>query len=131
MPPLDTASMAIEQQAMDNHRPVDPLVIGRRSRIPTTHRFPHNASWSSLADAWSGFADSVQLTPSHRGMITKQVPSAPRTWHRPVTPSRRGEQDSRVDRKAEGFEGRELSGIAKQSMDQARGGVDVDLSNGL
>jgi hypothetical protein len=29
MPPLDTASMAIEQQAMDLHRPVDPLVIGR------------------------------------------------------------------------------------------------------
>ena len=29
MPPLDTASMAIEQQAMDLHYPVDPLVIGR------------------------------------------------------------------------------------------------------
>jgi hypothetical protein len=38
-------------------------------------------------DAWSGFADSVQLTQSHRGTTTKQVPSAPRTWHRPVTPS--------------------------------------------
>jgi hypothetical protein len=33
--------------------------------------------------------------------------------------------------KPEGFEGRELSGIAKQSMEQARGGVDVDLSYGL
>ena len=29
MPPLDTASMAIEQQAMGLHHPVDPLVIGR------------------------------------------------------------------------------------------------------
>ena len=29
MPPLDTASMAIEQQAVDLHHPVDPLVIGR------------------------------------------------------------------------------------------------------
>jgi hypothetical protein len=29
MPALDTASMAVEQQAMDLHHPVDPLVIGR------------------------------------------------------------------------------------------------------
>jgi hypothetical protein len=27
MPPLDTASMAIEQQAMGLHHPIDPLVI--------------------------------------------------------------------------------------------------------
>ena len=29
MPPLDSATMAIEQQAMDLHHPVDPLVLGR------------------------------------------------------------------------------------------------------
>ena len=29
MPPLDTAGVAIEQQAVDLHHPVDPLVIGR------------------------------------------------------------------------------------------------------
>jgi hypothetical protein len=29
MPPLDTASMAIEQQAMGLHHPVDSLMIGR------------------------------------------------------------------------------------------------------
>jgi hypothetical protein len=29
MPPLDAASMAIEQQAMDLHHPVDTFVIGR------------------------------------------------------------------------------------------------------
>ena len=29
MPPLDIASMAIEQQAMGLHHPIDPLVIGR------------------------------------------------------------------------------------------------------
>jgi hypothetical protein len=28
MPPLDTASVAIEQQAMDFHYAIDPLVIG-------------------------------------------------------------------------------------------------------
>ena len=33
MPPLDTASMAIEQQAMGLHHPVNPLVIGRRPEL--------------------------------------------------------------------------------------------------
>jgi hypothetical protein len=39
------------------------------------------------------------LTPSHRGTTTKQLPSAPRTWHRPVTPSR---QERLVGRRSVG-----------------------------